>query len=235
MKLVAMHKVDETMESGAGVDPKLAEQMGAFIGELVQKGAFHGGEGLKQSATRARVTGGSREVERGPYPGRNELVAGLCLFRAGSFEEAIRWTGKLADALGEGVEVEVGPVNEPWDMGAPAPQPLPPTRYLALAKADARAESGAPFLQRVAAPLEELKRAGALIDAEGLAPSRQGKRVHKQPARRTVVDGPFAESKELIAGFAVLELASWAEALEVSERFADLLGGTLEMDLRPVG
>jgi hypothetical protein len=80
-----------------------------------------------------------------------------------------------------------------------------------------------------------MRRAGALISAEGLTPSHQAKRVIQRRDRRKVIDGPFAESKELIAGFAIMEVASWQEALTWGERFADALGGEVEMDLRPVG
>ena len=237
MKLMAMHKVDATIETGAPPPPEVVQAMGAFIGEQMQKGVFLGGEGLKASATRARVrvNGGATRVEKGPYQGRNELVAGFCLLRAQSFEEAIGWGGRIAQALGEGAEVEVGPINEPWDMGAPLPNPPPPLRFLALAKADEESESGVPFTRRIAAPVEEMKRAAVLISAEGLAPSSKAKRVLQRRGRQDVKDGPFAESKELIAGYAVLNVANWEEALALSERFANLLGGTLEMDLRPVG
>ena len=237
MKLVAMHKVDETMESGAPVDPKVVEGMGALIGEMVQKGVFLGGEGLRPSSTRARVSvnGGEPRVEKGPYAGRNELVAGMCLFRAASLDEALAHGGRIARALGEGGEVEVGPVTEPWHLGAPAPSPLPPPRFLALAKADAKAEAGASFLERASSPLGELKRAGVLFAAEELAPSGKAKRLRSRGRECRIVDGPFAESKELIAGYALMNVASWDEALAWSERFAAVLGGAeVEMDLRPL-
>jgi hypothetical protein len=236
MKLMVMHKVNAEMEAGALPKPELVQSMGALIGEMAAKGVFQGGEGLGASATRARVRfeRGEHRVEKGPYAGRHELVAGYCLLRARSLEEAIGWTGRLARALGEGGEVEVGPVHEPWDFGAPVPEPRPLPRFLALAKADAKAESGTAFLPRVSAPLDEMKRADVLIAAAGLAPSAQAKRVQQRKDRRDIVDGPFAESKELIAGYAVMQVASWEEALDWSTRFARIIGSDVEMDLRPV-
>ena len=237
MKLIAMHKVDESMESNAPVDPKVIEGVGRLIGEMMQQGVFLGGEGLRPSATRARVSvrAGERRVEKGPYPGRHELIAGYCLLRAATFDEAIDWAGRLASAMGDGAEVEVGPVTEPWDLGEPRPSPMPPLRFLALAKSDAKSEAGVSFASRVAGPLDELKRANALISADGLTPSAQGKRVTQRRDRRKIVDGPFAESKELIAGFSIMQVGSWDEALEWAGKFAEVLGEEVEMDLRPLG
>ena len=64
-----------------------------------------------------------------------------------------------------------------------------------------------------------LKKAGVLIDLAGLLPSAEGRRVKFAGGNRTVVDGPFAESKELIAGYWILQVQSMDEAVEWAERF----------------
>ena len=61
-----------------------------------------------------------------------------------------------------------------------------------------------------------------------------GKRLRFQDNHLTVLDGPFSESKELIGGFSIMELPSLDEAIEVARRYAAILGGTLEVDLRPI-
>jgi hypothetical protein len=71
---------------------------------------------------------------------------------------------------------------------------------------------------------EELARAGVLLDAGGLQPSRKGWRIHYDGPKRTVVDGPFAEAKELIAGFTTIQVRSREEALEWSRRFPNPVG-----------
>lgn len=72
---------------------------------------------------------------------------------------------------------------------------------------------------------EELSKAGVLLDASGLQPSRKGWRIHyEQGGKRTVVDGPFAESKELIAGFTTIQVRSREEAMEWSRRFPNPVG-----------
>ncbi len=71
---------------------------------------------------------------------------------------------------------------------------------------------------------EELSQAGVLLDASGLQPSRKGWRIHYDGQKRTVVDGPFAESKELIAGFTTIQVRSREEALQWSRRFPNPVG-----------
>lgn len=71
---------------------------------------------------------------------------------------------------------------------------------------------------------EELARAGVLLDAAGLQPSRTGWRIHYDGTQRTVVDGPFAESKELVAGFTMIEVRDREEALEWSRRYPNPVG-----------
>jgi hypothetical protein len=66
---------------------------------------------------------------------------------------------------------------------------------------------------------DELKEAGVLIDLAGLLPSAEGRRVRLAGGNRTVVDGPFAESKQLVAGYWILQVPSMDEAVEWAERF----------------
>ena len=66
---------------------------------------------------------------------------------------------------------------------------------------------------------DELKKAGVLIDLAGLLPSAMGRRVKLSGGNRTVIDGPFAESKQLVAGYWILQVPSMDEAVEWAERF----------------
>ncbi|MDD4886417.1 MAG: YciI family protein [Thiomonas sp.] len=76
----------------------------------------------------------------------------------------------------------------------------------------------------MAAYHEELARAGVLLDANGLKPSRAGWRVRYDGAHRSIIDGPFTETKELIAGYTLIQVASRAEALEWARRFPNPVG-----------
>jgi len=81
---------------------------------------------------------------------------------------------------------------------------------------------------------EQLAKAGVLLDASGLQPSAKGWRVHYDGRQRRVVDGPFAETKELIAGYTVIQTRSREEALEWSRRFPNpaVDGGEAEIEVR---
>ena len=92
-------------------------------------------------------------------------------------------------------------------------------------EAEVQPEAPPELMQEMADYHEELARAGALLDGSGLHPSRLGWRVHHgADGSRRVVDGPFAEAKELIAGYTLIQVASEAEAREWASRFPNPAG-----------
>ncbi len=95
-------------------------------------------------------------------------------------------------------------------------------RFMVIVKATADSEAGVMPSEQLLADMgqfnEELVKAGVMQAGEGLQPSSKGARVVFDGARRTVVDGPFSEAKELIAGFWIWEVASLAEAIEWVKR-----------------
>jgi PhnB protein len=96
-------------------------------------------------------------------------------------------------------------------------------RYMIVVKASPASEAGAmpteAKLAEMGAYHEALQAAGLLVEGNGLQATRHGWRVHYDGAKRTVTDGPFAESKELIAGFTIIDVKSREEALEWTRRF----------------
>ena len=103
-------------------------------------------------------------------------------------------------------------------------------RFMIIVKATPDSEAGRfppdaePLFQAMAAYHEELARAGALLDASGLQPSSKGWRVQYEGSKRRIVDGPFTESKELIAGYTLIQTRTRDEALEWSKRFPNPIG-----------
>ena len=103
-------------------------------------------------------------------------------------------------------------------------------RFMIIVKATADSEAGRfpPDSDKLFAAMatfhEELAKAGALLDASGLQPSSKGWRIRYDGDKRTVVDGPFAESKELIAGYTLIQVRSRDEALEWTRRFPNPVG-----------
>ena len=98
-------------------------------------------------------------------------------------------------------------------------------RFLVMHKSNEENEAGVPpspeLVEEMGKLMEESAREGVLLAAEGVHPSSKGARLSFSGGKRTVTDGPFAEAKELIAGFAVLQVESREEAIEWATRFAD--------------
>ena len=103
-------------------------------------------------------------------------------------------------------------------------------RFMIVVKATPASEAGlfpedsASVFQAMATFHEELARAGALLDASGLQPSSKGWRVQYDGGKRSIVDGPFAETKELIAGYTLIQTRTRDEAIEWSRRFPNPVG-----------
>jgi hypothetical protein len=238
MRFMIMHKNDPATEAGHRPPIEVVHKMGAFVGEYVAAGRFVDGAGLGASSTRTRLVfrNGQCTVMRGPYRGEHELPAATLLLKVRTREEAIRWAERYGEILGDG-ELEVGKVNEPWDIGLmPAPE-NPPLQMLLLDKADRATETGgrSQGLKAALARLEaEMTEAGVLVRSIKLQPSAKAKRLLFTDNQMRTIDGPFAESKELIGGFAVLDLSGMDEAIALCRRYTQILGGTLEIDVRLV-
>ncbi|HZR69090.1 MAG TPA: YciI family protein [Burkholderiales bacterium] len=111
-------------------------------------------------------------------------------------------------------------------------------RFMIIVKATKDSEAGVMPPEKLIAEMqkyhEELAKAGVLLDASGLQASSKGWRVRYQGGKRTVVDGPFTESKELIAGYTIIQVKSREEALEWTRRFPNptIDGGDCEIEVR---
>ena len=107
-------------------------------------------------------------------------------------------------------------------------------RFMMIVKASKESEAGAMPEEKILADMakynEELVKAGVMLDASGLKPSSKGARIKYSGSKRTVVDGPFAESKELVAGYWIIQVKSKEEAVEWAKRVPFEDG---EVELRP--
>ena len=111
-------------------------------------------------------------------------------------------------------------------------------RVMVMVKATPQSEAGEmPSTELMAAMgqfNEELVKAGVMQAGEGLHPSARGKRVRFSGAQRSVVDGPFSETKELVAGFWLWQVGSMEEAVEWVKRCPNPMPGDSEIEIRPV-
>jgi hypothetical protein len=111
-------------------------------------------------------------------------------------------------------------------------------RFMILLKADKTTESGALPDERMLAEMgkynQELVNAGVMLAGEGLHPSSKGARIRFSGTNRTVVDGPFAETKELLAGFWIFRVDSLQEAIDWVKRCPNPLQGEAEIEIRQI-
>ena len=112
-------------------------------------------------------------------------------------------------------------------------------RFMIIRKADRDTEAGATPSEELIAAMarynEEMVKAGVMLSGDGLHPSSRGKRVRFFGGKPTVIDGPFTEAKELVAGYSIIDVPSIEEAVEWVKRWPTLDGnGTVEIEIRRV-
>jgi hypothetical protein len=111
-------------------------------------------------------------------------------------------------------------------------------RVMVLVKATGDSESGASLTPEIFEAMgrfnEELVEAGLILGADGLTPSSRGKRVAFDGADRTVIDGPFAETRELVAGFWIWQVKDMDEAIAWVKRCPNPMPGPSEIEIRPI-
>jgi hypothetical protein len=251
MRFMVLVKSDEKTEAGALPDEQILAEMAGFNEEAVKAGTLLGADGLQSSAKGARVRydNGKITVTDGPFAEAKELIAGYWIIQAGSLKEAIDWARRVPFKDGE-VEIrtleetEDFPVDQSeqpggwrdketaarekiggWPKFEAAPGKL---RFIGFVKADRDTEAGVPpspeLLEAMGQLMEQSMKAGKVVWGEGLKPTAKGARVRYSGSTRTVIDGPFTESKELVAGFALLQVDSRAEAIELGKQFVRVDG-----------
>jgi len=255
-------KATPEFEAGTFPDQAFEAESAKYLSELASAGALVACDRLQPSSKGKRVhyKAGKFTVSDGPFTETKEVVAGYCLIRAASLEEAVAWAKRMPFQSGA---VDVRPLFELTDfpvdpaeptggwrdreaeMQAAAPPARKPgtTRYLAMLKADRDTEAGVmpeeKALAAMGAFIEEGAKSGVFLSGDGLQPSTQAARVRFSGGKRMVTDGPFAETKELVAGYAIVQFATPAEALEWTKRFVQVdapgrLGAESECEIRPI-
>jgi hypothetical protein len=247
MRVIMLLKSDAHSEAGVAPPEHVLSEMGAYSEQLLNAGVMIGGEGLRSSAqgAKVRISKGKTTVLDGPFAEAKEVVAGYYMLKVKDLAEAIEWTKKLpgADWTPE-AEAELRPLHEPEDFAVdPSEQPggwrdqeiaarkeletkLPGPekgpRWISFLKADKNTEAeldpSLEVLEKMGALMGEMQAQGLLISGEGLRASKHGAKVRLKNKKLTVLDGPFTESKELIAGFSMFRAKTKAEAIEWARR-----------------
>jgi len=260
MRVMMLLKSDAQSEAGVPADEQMLSDMGVYAEALINAGVLLGGEGLHPSGkgAKVRISKGKTTVIDGPFAEAKDVVAGYFMLETQDLAEAIEWTKKLPGAehtpeheaelrpLYELEEFGVGPENAA-SRELPVSSPDKGARWIHFIKADKHTEAEKlptdellqELLQKMGALMDEMQAKGVLISADGLRPTKDGAKVRIKNKKITVLDGPFSEAKEVIAGFTLFRAKTKAEATEWARRclqiHMDVMGiDTGEIEVRPV-
>jgi hypothetical protein len=236
MRFMLLVKSEPAAEAGVVPDPQEIADMNAFNDEMIKANVMLAGEGLHASSkgVRVRCNKATKKVTvlDGPFAEAKELVAGFWIIQAKSKAEAIEWAKRVPFKSGE---VEVRPLFEleAWRkndkemlkaLSAQTSRGKKKMRFVGFVKGGDDSESGKMpepgALEKMGAFVEEGIKAGVFLGGEGLKPTRESSKVRYDGPKRTVVDGPFTEAKEIVAGYSILAVDSKEEAVEWTKRFA---------------
>jgi hypothetical protein len=179
-------------------------------------------------ATTVKIRGGELIITDGPYAETKEQVAGYDLLECGSLDEAVRWAGRHPSSWTGAIEVRALPERAPIE-----PLPAPgegKIRYMMLVCTDPAVDPREfERVDPVDPWVEETDGKGIRLYGSELEPPGSARTVRVRDSRVIVTDGPFAETKEQIAGFDVLECDDLDEAIEVARRHPMARLGLLEV------
>lgn len=249
MRYLLIVKATPDYEAGQLPSREILAEMVRWNEDVVKTGAMLVSERLLPSSKGTRVTYADRKitVTDGPFAETKELVAGACMIHAKSLGEAVDWAKRIPFRDGE---VEIRPLLEVFSPSGESGQPVPPPQrspgmigYLAFIKSDSQVESGKfpeeKFIAEMSTFLQDSAKAGVFLTGEGLEPSSKSARVRYAGRERSVIDGPFAETKELVAGYCSLQFKSKAAAIEWAKQFVQVdapgrFQQRCEIEMRPI-
>ncbi|HEX8792494.1 MAG TPA: YciI family protein [Polyangiaceae bacterium] len=222
-------------DTEAGVRPKqeAIEKMAKYNEELAKSGVVLDGAGLMPTSTakRVRFEGSKRTVVDGPFLETKELIAGYWIWQVRSMDEAVDWL-KRAPFDG-GVEVTIRQI---FTWRPPTAGEDPTIRVMVFVPGNRESEAGVmpptELIEQMTKYNEELVKAGVMLDGQGLTPTTKAKRVRFEGSKRTVIDGPFVETKEIVAGYMIWQVKSIDEAIEWVKRSP--LDDGAEVTIRPI-
>jgi hypothetical protein len=217
MRVMVLGSGNRDTEAGVRPSAEAIAEMVKYNEALAKAGVVLDAQGLMPTSTakRVRFEGSKRTVIDGPFAESKEIIAGYWIWQVRSMDEAVDWL-KRAPFDG-GVEVTLRRLFT-WKT----PSPEDSMRVMVFVPGNHESEAGVmpstALIEEMTRFNEELVKAGVMLDGQGLTPTSAGKRVRFEGGKRTVIDGPFTETKELVAGYSIWQVRSIDEAVEWVKR-----------------
>jgi hypothetical protein len=242
MQFMVIRKADAATEAGVPPSPQALDEMERFNRALADEGKLGLALGLRPSrrAVRLKLWPGGESITDGPFAEARELVAGFTIFEAASKEAALErlrhWPQSDAQATGEAV-LELRETGCPGGCAqVPPALDAGDQRYVILLRSDEGTERDRIPPQQMLDALNAFNAAqaaaGRLLAGDGLKSSARGARLCFKDGQASVIDGPFAEAKELIAGFWMIRASSMADAIAWARTLPYPTGPFVEVEIR---
>jgi hypothetical protein len=236
MQYLVLHTADPDSPGTWGDEHWAA--LTSWLDETISAGVNRAGDplGSAADATTVKIRNGQLLVTDGPFAETKEWISGYDLLECKTLDEAVRWAAKHPSSLFGPSEVRALVGGSPVEL-PPGPVPEPgagKTRYMLLVCTDPAADPGELSRMEPVDPwVADLDGRGARLFGSELTQPRTARTVRVQDNQALVTDGPFAETKEQIAGFDVLDCADLDEAIKMAARHPMARAGLLEV--RPFG
>ena len=228
MRYMLIHAADPDLASTW--DDEAQSAFSAWIEDTIGSGVNLQGSRLRPTAdaTTVRIRGGELIITDGPYAETKEQVAGYDVLECASLEEAVQWAGRHPSSWAGAIEVRALPEHAP---AVPLPEPAEgKIRYMMLVCTDPAVDPREfEHVEPVDPWVAEMDGRAIRRYGSELEPPGNARTVRVREKQAIVTDGPFAETKEQIAGFDVLECADLDEAIEVASRHPMARLGVLEV------
>jgi hypothetical protein len=229
MRYLLIHTADPDVAAEWDPDENRAS-FTSWVEDTIRSGVNLQGTRLRPTAdaTTVKIRDGELVITDGPYAETREQVAGYDVLECASLDEAVRWAGQHPHSWLGSVEVRALPDSAP---AVPLPEPGEgKIQYVMLVCTDPAVDPGEfDRIEPVDPWVAEMDGRGVRLYGSELEPPGSARTVRVRESRTIVTDGPFAETKEQIAGFDVLECADLDEAIEIASRHPMARLGLLEV------
>ena len=235
MRYMLIYTADPDLASEWGDETQAA--LSSWLEEVIRPGISLQGSGLRSAAdaTTIKIRNSELVITDGPYAETKEQVAGYDVLECASLDEAVRWASRHPHSWTGAAEVRALPDSAP---AVPLPEPVEgKIRYMMLVCTDPAVDPGEVARTEPVDPwVAEMNGRGVRLYGSELEPPGAARTVRVREKHAIVTDGPFAETKEQIAGFDVLECADLDEAIDAAARHPMARVGVLEVrPFRPFG